>query len=99
MSASKHKEAGQDHEEIPTIKEMERWNDDHLLEWILRMQPDLFRNGPELRKFKAARIMGSTFLEYAGDINYFERTRLPLGVYSYLASLSRKVLEKSKPIL
>lgn len=90
MSTSNHNEAGQG-EGIPTMQEVASWNDEQLLEWIQRTEPTLFRDQKHLQKFKEAHINGSTFLAYAGDLDFFERTRLPLGTYGGLAALARVV--------
>ncbi|KIX05608.1 uncharacterized protein Z518_03580 [Rhinocladiella mackenziei CBS 650.93] len=95
MNAS-NQEAGQDPKRIPTIQEMESWNDEQLLEWIQEIQPNIFRNKKEnVSTFKAAEIDGSTFLDYAGDIDFFSKTQLPPGVYGALASLAKKVKKQN----
>ncbi|KIX00089.1 uncharacterized protein Z518_10226 [Rhinocladiella mackenziei CBS 650.93] len=70
---------------------MESWDDEQLLEWIQKIQPNIFRNKKNVSTFKAAEIDGSTFLDYAGDIDFFSKTQLPPGVYGALASLAKKV--------
>ena len=95
MSAPNHSEAGLAPEEMPTIQEVESWNKDQLLKWIQQTAPDLFELEEDVQKFRAARIKGPTFLEYAKDIGFFRETNLPLGVYRDLASLARKLVEQS----
>ncbi|KIX10703.1 uncharacterized protein Z518_01787 [Rhinocladiella mackenziei CBS 650.93] len=90
MNAS-DQEVEQDQKRIPTIQEMESWNDEQLLEWIRRTQPNIFRDDKDVLTFKAAKISGSAFLDYAEDLDLFTETRLPPGVYSSLAFLARKV--------
>ncbi|KIX08922.1 uncharacterized protein Z518_03579 [Rhinocladiella mackenziei CBS 650.93] len=94
MNAS-NQEVGQDPKRIPTIQEMESWDDEQLLEWIKNIQPKIFRDNNDVLTFKAARISGSTFLDYAGDTDFFSKTQLPLGVYGALASLAQKVKKQN----
>ncbi|KIX05638.1 uncharacterized protein Z518_03610 [Rhinocladiella mackenziei CBS 650.93] len=94
MNAS-NQEVGQDPKRIPTIQEMESWDDEQLLEWIKNIQPKIFRDNNDVLTFKAARISGSTFLDYAGDTDFFSKTQLPLGVYGALASLAKKVKKQN----
>ncbi|KIX09302.1 uncharacterized protein Z518_00381 [Rhinocladiella mackenziei CBS 650.93] len=94
MNAS-NQEAGQGPKVIPTIQEVESWNDEQLLEWIQRTQPDLLRNYMDFLTFKAKRINGSTFLEYAEDPDIME-THLRVGVRIGLASLALEVILQCK---
>ncbi|KIW99752.1 uncharacterized protein Z518_11165 [Rhinocladiella mackenziei CBS 650.93] len=94
MNASNH-EAGQGQKKIPTIQEMESWNDEQLLKWIKDRQPKIFRDNDDVLTFKAAKISGSAFMEYAEDLDFFREIHLPLGVYRDLASLARKVKKQN----
>ncbi|KIX10030.1 uncharacterized protein Z518_01111 [Rhinocladiella mackenziei CBS 650.93] len=91
MNGSNQKEVGQGRKGIPTIQEMISWNDEQLLEWIQQTRPDILYDDEDVLTFKEAGISGSTFLEYAEDLDFFKRTDLPLRVYWDLASLARRV--------
>ena len=81
--------------EIPTVKEMEAWDDAALLQWIQQERPNLLRR-EHLDKFRAAEFLGETFLRRAGDMDFFMKAGLPLGVSEVLASLGDDVKEKGK---
>ncbi|KIX05607.1 uncharacterized protein Z518_06479 [Rhinocladiella mackenziei CBS 650.93] len=87
MNAS-NQEAGQGQKRIPTIQEMESWNDEQLLEWIRQTQPHIFRHNEDIVTFKAAKISGFAFSKYAEDLDFFREIHLPLGVYKALAALA-----------
>ncbi|KIW99565.1 uncharacterized protein Z518_11304 [Rhinocladiella mackenziei CBS 650.93] len=94
MNASNQK-AGQDPKRIPTTQEMESWDNEQLLEWIKNIQPKIFRDNNDVLTFKAAKISGSAFMEYAEDLDFFREIHLPLGVYGALASLAKKVKKQN----
>ncbi|KIX01150.1 uncharacterized protein Z518_08875 [Rhinocladiella mackenziei CBS 650.93] len=94
MNASSQ-EAGQGSKGFPPIQEMESWNHKQLLEWIKNRKPNIFANDKNVSTFEAAEIDGSTFLDYAEDLDFFREIGLPFGVYRALASLARKVSKQS----
>jgi hypothetical protein len=74
----------------PTIKEIKEWDEYELLKWIQQKQPKLLRDD-NLEKFKAAFINGSVFLKHAGDVEFFNRCNLPMGISDRLADLAREI--------
>jgi hypothetical protein len=48
----------------PTAQEIEKWNRNELLQWILQKKPGLFED-ENLEKFKNACISAESFLEHA----------------------------------
>jgi hypothetical protein len=71
---------------------MKDWDKDELLQWIKKKRPKLL-SGDDLEKFIAAGILGETFLRRAGDVDFFMKAGLPLGVSEVLASLGDEVEE------
>jgi hypothetical protein len=84
--------SSQDLPTIPTVQEMMTWNEAALLQWIQQKKPKLLRR-EYLDKFTAARFLGGTFLRRAGDIDFFMKAGLPLGVSEILANLGDEVKE------
>ncbi|KIX04448.1 uncharacterized protein Z518_05316 [Rhinocladiella mackenziei CBS 650.93] len=72
---------------------MKSWDHEQLLEWIQQTQPNIFRDDEDVVTFKAAEISGTTFLECAGNLDFFRRIHLPYGVYWGLAYLGKEVVE------
>ena len=71
---------------------MKDWDQDNLLQWIQQKRPNLLRR-EHLDKFRAAEFLGETFLRRAGDVDFFMKAGLPLGVSEVLASLGDEVKE------
>jgi hypothetical protein len=95
MTKSKRKRTGlstQPLPTIPTVEEMTTWDEARLLKWIQRQKPNLLR--PEyLDKFTAAGLLGESFLRHAGDVDFFMKAGLSLGISEVLANLGDKVKE------
>jgi hypothetical protein len=81
---------------FPAVKEVQSWDTDQLLKWIQQTQPGLLKDSKHERKFRATKIDGSTFMSYAGDLAFFEKTGLPLGIYGGLTALAKRVIDESK---
>jgi hypothetical protein len=79
----------------PTVQQMKDWNKDELLQWIQQKKPQLL-SGSDLEKFIAAEIWGEGFLWAAGDVDFFMKAGLPLGVSEVLAILGHEVKEGSE---
>jgi hypothetical protein len=79
---------------IPTVQVMTTWNEYVLLQWIKQEKPDLL--GPFLDKFTVAGLSGETFLRRAGDVDFFLKAGLSLGVSELLAHLGNEVKKWSK---
>jgi hypothetical protein len=76
----------------PTAEEVERWDEDELLEWIQKTRPRLLK-GDRLEKFKAAEILGEVFLDHAGNPDIFEKKcNLAFGVSQMLANLAAEIV-------
>jgi hypothetical protein len=60
----------QDLPKIPTVKEMEAWDNAALLQWIQQKKPKLLRR-EYLDKFRATEFLGETFLRRAGNVDFF----------------------------
>jgi hypothetical protein len=71
---------------------METWDKDELLQWIQQKTPKLLI-GEDLEKFRAAKVLGVSFLRRAGDVDFFMKAGLPLGVSEVLANLGDEVKE------
>ena len=74
----------------PTTQQMDSWNKDALLQWIQQKEPALL-SGEDLDKFIAAKISGKGFLRRAGDLDFFIKAGLPIGVSQDLALLGDEV--------
>jgi hypothetical protein len=85
----------QDLPKVPTVKEMEAWDNAALLKWIQQKKPNLLRR-EYLDKFRAAEFLGETFLRRAGNVDFFMKAGLPLGVSEVLANLGDEVKEEGK---
>jgi len=94
MSASLN-EAGQAHEKMPTLQEVESWDEDQLLEWIQRTAPRVLKE-ENLSRFKEAEVDGSTFLRHAGDPDFFTKLGLTYVPSDGLAFLAKQVVGKSR---
>jgi hypothetical protein len=81
--------------EIPTVQEMETWDEAALLKWIQRERPKLLR-GEYLDKFTVAVFLGETFLRRAGDVDFFMKAGLPLGVSEVLANLGDEAKKEGR---
>lgn len=75
-----------------TAQEMTAWDEATLLEWIHRVKPQLLK-GENLDKFTAAGFLGETFIRRAGDVDFFMKAGLTLGVSEVLANLGDEVKE------
>jgi hypothetical protein len=82
----------QDLPTIPTVQEMTTWDEAALLQWIQQKRPKLLKR-EYLDKFTAAGFLGETFLRRAGDVDFFMKAGLPLGVSEVLANLGDEVKE------
>ena len=72
----------------PTVEEVEKWDDEKLLNWIHQQRPKLLR-GETLNKFQDAHIPGVVFLYHAGNVQWFENDcGLPIGPSETLARLA-----------
>ena len=74
----------------PTVTEMMAWDDAALLEWIQAENPKLLRD-EYLDKFTAAIFFGETFVRRAGDVDFFMKAGLSLGISEVLANLGDKI--------
>ena len=75
--------------EIPTVQEMETWDEEKLLRWIQQREPNILE-GDHLRQFKKICIGGYAFLR--SSYEFFHTTwRLPIGVGFELKILADKV--------
>jgi hypothetical protein len=79
----------------PTVQQMKSWNEDKLLWWIQQKRPNLLRDN-NLEKFVAAEIVGEGFLWAAGDVDFFMKVGLPVGISQILAILGHEVKERSE---
>ena len=77
-----------------SIQEIRGFGDDELLQWIQQKEPKLIR-GENIQKFKEAAITGRSFLNHAGDVDFFERKcRLPPVLSDDLADLASEIIGK-----
>jgi hypothetical protein len=79
--------------EIPTVKEVEAWNNKKVLRWIRKRNCNILR-GDNLEKFKEAYIIGSSFLH--SGVNFYKNCGLPPGVGLALKQLADEVKGKGK---
>src|SRR5271163_1810015 len=76
---------------IPTVDEMETWDEGSLLKWIQEIRPNILV-GDELNKFNNSNIDGLVFL--ASNVDIFHRCGLSLGHSVSLNDLVDKVKSK-----
>jgi len=76
----------------PTAQQMNKWDQDELLQWIQQKKPNLLSHD-DLEKFTAAKFLGESFLRRAGDLDIFTKAGLPVGVSEVLANLGDEVKE------
>ena len=80
--------------EIPTIQEMETWDEEELLRWIQQRNPNILK-GDHLERFKEIRIDGHAFS--LSSLEFFNtRCRLDRVVSSELENFVNEVKEKGK---
>jgi hypothetical protein len=78
---------------IPTVQEMETWDEEEVLRWI-QQKYRIILKGDNLENFSKACIGGIAFLD--SDVDFYETCRLPRGVGLALKLLADKVKERSK---
>jgi hypothetical protein len=78
---------------IPTVQEMETWDEEEVLRWIQQKHSFILKDD-NLENFNKACIMGEAFL--ISDVDFYETCRLPRGVGQALKLLADKVKEGSK---
>jgi hypothetical protein len=77
--------------EIPTVKQMEGWDQEVVLQWIKQRNFN-FLKGDNLEKFSNALIVGSIFLD--SDVDFYTKIcHLPPGVGRALEKLADKIKE------
>jgi hypothetical protein len=80
--------------EILTVKQMEGWDQEVVLEWIKQRNLS-FLKGDNLEKFNNAYIIGSIFLD--SDVDFYTRyCHLPPGVGRALQKLADEVKKEGK---
>jgi hypothetical protein len=72
---------------VPTVEEMETWDEEKVLRWIQQRKPNLLKED-DVNNLKKARIAGSAFLDF--DVESFKSCGLPVGI---AVPLSRRVDE------
>ena len=77
-----------------TIQEIKSWNRNRLVDWIQQnLTEPLDDEDKEL--FLKAKITGNIFLNYAGNIDFYEqRCKLPPGTSAGLADLASEIVSK-----
>jgi hypothetical protein len=76
---------------IPTVEEMESWDEEKVLRWIQQRKPNLLK-GDNLENFKKTHIMGTAFLVF--DYEFFHKAcGLQPGVGLVLKTLADEVNE------
>jgi hypothetical protein len=80
--------------EIPTVQEMETWDEEKLLRWIQQRKPNILE-GDHLKQFKKICIGGYDFLRSSWEF-FHKNFRLPAGVGLTLKNLADKVKEEGK---
>jgi hypothetical protein len=76
---------------VPTIKEIENWDVNDLIEWIKKRHPKLLTE-EDCKKLRTDRIDGALFLNHAGDMKYFEECNLARGTSERLANLASEIV-------
>ena len=79
--------------EIPTVEEVETWNNKKTLRWIQKRNRNILKHD-NLEKFKKAYIIGSSFLR--SDVDSYKTCGLPPGVGLALKILADEVKGKGK---
>src|SRR2546429_9871906 len=78
----------------PTIREIRSLDEGQLLQWIQQKLPKPLK-AKDVEMFLMAEIDGNVFLRHAGDLDFFMKAGLTLGVSDYLAELAN-IGRKSK---
>jgi hypothetical protein len=76
----------------PTVQQMKDCDEDQLLRWIKRKNPNLL-GGDDLEKFISAKISGGSFLRAGGDRKFFMDAGLVVGISEELSALNHEVNE------
>jgi len=74
----------------PTVEDVTTWHPEELLQWIQQKSPKLLM-GENAAKFTASKFFGEGFLRHAGEVDFFMKAGLPIGVSNALASLGDEV--------
>jgi hypothetical protein len=81
---------------IPTVQEMETWDEEKVLRWIQQRNRNILK-GDNLEKFNKACIVGIVFLDSGVDF-YHETCGLPAGVSLALKKPADQIKRAGKPI-
>jgi hypothetical protein len=73
----------------PTVEQMKNWKRDQLFSWIMKKREQAL-DDEDILILKQTKITGEMFLEFAGDIDSFQRRcNLPISLSVTLANLSK----------